>query len=456
MLKTINSFIEVPSSDPDDRRKARILNIFIVGLGVIDISAILFVSGVMLAKVEGWQNLQSTFWSATAFLGMMGFLFWLNRSGKVIIGSSLFVITMTLAITGANVRTVGTGETQFYFMIPILIASVLIRPHVSFYSAAFNTLIFVTAALAFNLEPDFYIGIMGMFAVAFVSWLSARSLEDALRNVREINVELDQRVEQRTSELATANVRLEHQATELATANVQLKELDRLKSKFVSDVSHELRTPISNLSIYLEMLEGGNPDKRERYLAVLREETQRLENLVTDVLDLSRMETGVTASQFVWADLNELIDKMVTANRLGAEAKGLELTFEPGVDLPKVLVDVDLMNQALINLIANAINYTPEGSVNAKTMFDEDESLAILEIADTGVGIAASDTQHIFERFYRGEHAGQSTIPGTGLGLAITKEIIEKHGGSIDLKSEVGAGSVFTIRLPVAIKDKQE
>ena len=341
------------------------------------------------------------------------------------------------------------GNTNFYFVIPILMASVLVRPLASFLFAAIISVVTIIAAVQLNFEPDYYFTSFGLFAIAFVSWLTSRNLENALKDLRVINLELDQRVADRTEELAGANVRLEHQANELAEANIQLLALDELKSKFVADVSHELRTPISNLAIYLEMLREGNPDKRERYLAVLREETSRLENMVADVLDLSRMEEGITSTKFMWINYNDIVEKVLTANQLSAEAKGLKMAFLPGSELPKVLVEVDLMNQALNNLIANAINYTPEGGVDIRTKFDDGNNQIILSVADTGVGIALEDQQHIFDRFYLVTHAGQSTIPGTGLGLAITREIIEKHGGSIELQSELGSGSTFRIYIPV-------
>ncbi len=446
----IENLLDISTTDSENQRRGRLLNIVLIGIFILTVLIIpsIFLVGKFLPG--DWQSFSSVLWVAVIFIFVLGFLYWLNRRGKVLLTSILFTLLLVFAITLSNIEAFGRGDTNFYFVIPILLASVLIRPIASFVLAAIITIESILVALQLNLVPDYYFTAFGMFAIAFVSWLTSRNLENALRDLRIINLELDQRVEERTNELANANAQLEQQAQELAKANVQLKELDKLKSKFVSDVSHELRTPISNLAIYLEMLAKGSPTKRERYLEVLQEETTRLQSLVSNVLDLSRMEKGVTATNFVWTDINALVANMVTANRLGAEAKGLALNFMPEADLPKVLVDVDLINQALINLIANAINYTPVGNVNVKTCFDEDESQVVLEIADTGVGIADDDIRHIFERFYRGTQAGQSTIPGTGLGLAITKEIIEKHGGSISLESEVGVGSTFTICLPVA------
>ena len=280
-----------------------------------------------------------------------------------------------------------------------------------------------------------------MFAIAVVSWISAQVLENALRDLREINIDLDRRVEIRTQELAEANERL--------------KGLDELKSRFVSDVSHELRTPISNLSIYLEMLEEGDARNTARYLAVLRQETSRLKKLVADVLDLSRMETGTVESQFEWQCINDIAEQVFIANQLRADVKGLQMEFIPADDLPEIYMDRDQLNQALNNLVGNSVNYTERGHVIIRTLHDMASAQIVIEISDTGMGIADEDIGHIFDRFYRGKRAGQSSIPGTGLGLAITQEIVERHGGNIQVQSRVGIGTTFSINLPVQLAENE-
>jgi signal transduction histidine kinase len=314
------------------------------------------------------------------------------------------------------------------------------------------------------------IGLAAFFLIAMVAWLVSSNLENALAELRDVNRELDQRVIERTKELAEANLQLEQQAQELVQVNVQLEqqaheledanqrltELDVMKSKFVSDVSHELRTPISNLRIYLEMLEEARPEKRERYRAVLVEETNRLGNLVTDILDLSRLEMGATKVEYSWLEINELVAKVVAANQLRAEAKGLRLNFDQQNNLPNIWGDANQLRQAVNNLVSNAINYTTEGSVNVITRLDTEQKFVRLQVHDSGLGIEDEDMPHLFDRFYRGKYAGQSTIPGTGLGLAITKEIITGHGGQIDVQSNLGQGSTFTLYLPLEQQDNLE
>ncbi|MBC8333166.1 MAG: hypothetical protein H8E28_14395 [Anaerolineae bacterium] len=439
MIDYLQKYLEAPTIDPDHLRKARLLNILAVGLAIITSLAMILVGFMIFFKVSGWENLIAILWSGFAFLFGIWVILALNRKGEVFLASAIFLLVITFALTFSNVKAVGAGATQFYFVIPILIASVIVTPAASFVVAAINSTIFIIAALAMNLEPNFYIGIFGMFAIAVVSWISAQVLENALKDLREINIDLDRRVETRTQELAEANERL--------------KGLDELKSRFVSDVSHELRTPISNLSIYLEMLEEGDARNTARYLAVLREETSRLKKLVADVLDLSRMETGTVAPQFEWRCINDIAEKVFIANQLRADVKGLQMEFIPADDLPKINMDGDQLIQALNNLVGNSVNYTDSGHVIIRTSHRAESGQIVVEISDTGMGIADEDIDHIFDRFYRGKRAGQSSIPGTGLGLAITKEIIERHGGEIQAQSVVGQGTTFSIYLPVQLSE---
>ncbi len=437
----------------DGQRKKRLLDILAVGIGAIDIIAIIGVTFLIRISSEYPISLYAVLWSAIGFLVGVLVVLWLNHQGRGLLASILFLGVMILSLTFASGDALKQGATQFYFIIPVLIASVIIRPSASFYVAMVNSLVFAVAVLAYDIESRFFIGIFGMFGIAFVSWLSARILEDALNGLRRVNIELDKRVEQRTKELAQANISLENQAQELAKANQRLQGLDELKSKLVSDVSHELLTPISNLSIYLEMLEEGDPKKTLRYRSVLREEAKRLEKLVSNILDLSRMENGTTAMEFQVRDVDGIIRQVVLANQLRAEAKGLELKYHPKVKTLNIPVIEKQLTRALSNLVDNAVNYTEAGEVIVSTSLNDAKEQIIIEVSDTGMGINKEDAEHVFDRFYRGRQASQSTLPGTGLGLAITKEIVERHGGSIHLQSKVGKGSTFTVYLPINIAE---
>jgi signal transduction histidine kinase len=246
---------------------------------------------------------------------------------------------------------------------------------------------------------------------------------------------LEQRVLERTRELAEANERLQ--------------ELDRLKSKFVSDVSHELRTPITNLKLYLDLLAQGRPEAHAKYIGILKREVGRLQQLVEDILDLSRVEMGKRKGiTFAPINLNEVAAQIVTAHQPRAREAGLSLSFVPGLGLLPVRGEANQLAQAVSNLITNALNYTIEGQVTLSTRPSDDGRFACLQVQDTGIGIEEEDYPHLFARFYRGQSISQLRIPGTGLGLAIVKEIVDLHDGYIEVESEVGQGSVFRLCLP--------
>lgn len=234
---------------------------------------------------------------------------------------------------------------------------------------------------------------------------------------------------------------------ELADANEQLTELDRLKSKFVSDVSHELRTPVANLKLYIDLLERGQPDKRAHYITILQQQIKRMAELVDDILDLARLESrkqhGLTPRPI---QLNTLIAPIVTAHQPRAEASALTLSFIPFDDLPPTYGDANQLAQVVTNLLANALNYTREGTIELRTLLREQQ--IGLQINDTGRGIAPEDLPHIFERFYRGRHTHHADVPGTGLGLAIVREIVELHHGQIEVESQLEHGTTFSIWLP--------
>ena len=253
--------------------------------------------------------------------------------------------------------------------------------------------------------------------------------------------ELERRVAERTRELAEANERLQ--------------ELDLLKTKFVSDVSHELRTPAANLKLYLQLLKRGKPEKRDHYQLILEQQADRLAQLIEGILNLSRLELGRGRVAFAPVDVNHVVGHVVEAHRSVAEVVGLTLSFDAAPNLPRLMGEPNQLAQVVTNLVANAIRYTSNGEVSIRTRLDATRGQVLLQVTDSGMGIDPADLPHIFERFYRGSRASQSDIPGTGLGLAIVKEIVDLHGGTIDLESFVGKGSTFRVWLPLLMPDHQ-
>lgn len=239
------------------------------------------------------------------------------------------------------------------------------------------------------------------------------------------------------------------QTRELREANMRLQELDKLKSKFVSDVSHELRTPVTNMGLYLKLFHR-KPEKQDQYLTILQEEADRLETLVLDILDLAQLDNKPTVS-YAPVHLNDLLQGVVMAHKAKADERNLELRLCADETLPVILGDAHKLVQVATNLVANAINYTPSGYVHLHTFVRAPHTISFA-VEDSGIGIYPEDLPHIYERFYRGRRDQIADIPGTGLGLSIVKELIELHAGSIQIESDIGRGTTFTVTLPKTIQ----
>jgi PAS domain S-box-containing protein len=234
----------------------------------------------------------------------------------------------------------------------------------------------------------------------------------------------------------------------------RLKEVDRLKSKFVSNVSHELRTPLTNIKTYLTLMQRGKPERKNHYLNVLQHETERLTRLIQDLLDLSRLETEAAPLQLQPTDVHEVTLNLMDAFIVKAESKRIELCLEIPAGLPQVLAEPYRLEQVLTNLVGNALAYTQEGGkvvIRAGAEHKETGAHLWLSVSDNGPGIPAPDLPRLFERFFRGQLAHDRNIPGTGLGLAICKEIIDRHQGTLEVESRPGENTVFTIRLPIVV-----
>ncbi|MEO8608588.1 MAG: HAMP domain-containing sensor histidine kinase [Chloroflexota bacterium] len=240
---------------------------------------------------------------------------------------------------------------------------------------------------------------------------------------------------------------LSHTAV-LTAENARLIELDQLKSKFIADASHELRSPITALNLRLYLLEHATLERRPQYINEFKQQLARLTKLSEDLLAISRLDALDATSNFAFVDLNQVIEEVVIAYRPMAETAGLTLISDYAPHLPRVLGEYRQLGQVSANLVANAIHYTESGQVLVRTHLDGDHKQVCIEVQDSGVGIQPQDMPHLFERFYRGEHT--TGIPGTGLGLSIVKEIVDLHGGSIHVESQMGKGSLFRVCFPLA------
>ncbi|MGE5506906.1 MAG: two-component system histidine kinase PnpS [Chitinophagales bacterium] len=235
-----------------------------------------------------------------------------------------------------------------------------------------------------------------------------------------------------------------------------LRRLEQMRSEFVANVSHELRTPLTSLQGFVETLQDGAADEpatRARFLDIIAGETTRLTQLVEDLLELSRLESGRLDLRRRPVALSALVDRTVSFYAALAAARQVALAVQLPPDLPPVPGDDDLLEQVLRNLVDNAIKYTPDGGrvcIKAALAETGGRQEVVVQVADTGPGIAPEHLPRLFERFYRVDRARSRALGGTGLGLAIVKHIVERHGGRVWVESAPGQGSTFSFALPLA------
>ncbi|WP_215142473.1 two-component system histidine kinase PnpS [Exiguobacterium qingdaonense] len=229
----------------------------------------------------------------------------------------------------------------------------------------------------------------------------------------------------------------------------ELKRLEQMRKDFVANVSHELKTPLTSIRGFSEtLLDGAKevPELRDQFLDIIQKEATRMQMLVEDLLELSRLERDDFQMDLVSVDLNQLVDEVCLLLSQKANEKSIHLEAQ---HQGTVILQADLnrMKQVIMNLVANAINYSPEES-RVEISVESKRDAYVLRVKDNGIGIAEKEVSRIFERFYRVDKARSRNSGGTGLGLAIVKHIIDLHHATIDVESEEGKGTTFTIVFP--------
>ena len=232
----------------------------------------------------------------------------------------------------------------------------------------------------------------------------------------------------------------------------ELRRLERVRQDFVANVSHELRTPLSNIKGYSETLLGGamrDTANSKEFIDIIYRESERLSKIIDDLLDISRMESGKVKMVFLPVEAGPAIKKVVDVLKNSTAGKSINIELSIQDNLPKMLADEGRFTQVLLNLLDNAIKYTPERG-NIRITVSKKENFVQIEVADTGAGIPEKDIPRIFERFYRVDKARSRELGGTGLGLSIVKHIVQAHGGEVGVTSTLGKGSTFSFTIPTA------
>jgi two-component system, OmpR family, phosphate regulon sensor histidine kinase PhoR len=231
-----------------------------------------------------------------------------------------------------------------------------------------------------------------------------------------------------------------------------LKKMDKIKSDFVSMVAHEIKSPMNSVlalvKVIQDRLAGEVTEKQQEILGRVSEKIKGLSDLAADLLDLSRIESGLITLEKERLQIASMLSEQVTFHQTRAQAKSIHLSLEPVSELPPILANKRAIEEVFANLLTNAIKYTPEGGTVSVSALAE-KNYVHVAVKDTGFGIAAEDLQRIFDRFYRVKNDNTRMISGTGLGLAIVKSIVEAHNGRIEAESEADHGSTFHVFLPV-------
>ncbi|CAG1013878.1 two-component system, OmpR family, sensor histidine kinase ResE [Anaerolineales bacterium] len=551
--------VNVPSSDPDDARRRKLLNIILVGLMTIALILLaVTITLLILSILEPDEAVAPITALAATVIGVTVF-YLINRLWSGVLASVffLFFLMFVISLTDTPVELY-RGRSLFLFILPIIISGFLLGSRYIFVFYILSSIeVGVIAEIAGGRIYDPTFAYIAFFIIAYVSWLSARGLEDALKDLRAINLNLDKLVEQKTEELAATLAReielsgrnqaildsiadgvvvfdanhvsilanpalcrmiempmeklrgmslvdfvktrklapasqgtiigiIEHpEKTETSTQvewgkktlsvsaarvqNMQTNqtigavavirditreaEIEKMKDSFVAIVSHELRTPLNAIMGYAEMLNeavhGAINEKQSSMVGRIMVNTQRLLAMVGDLLDEAQLKAGklsLTKQPFKTSSLLEGMHS--TMDKITAD-KGLYLTDEIISDMPDKLVgDARRLQQILVNLVNNSAKFTEKGGIHVRIFRSGSEHWAI-EVQDTGLGIPSEEIPYIFDTFRQVENPTIRTHGGFGLGLSIVKQVVGLMGGKINVTSELGKGSIFTIELPI-------
>jgi PAS domain S-box-containing protein len=554
-METLRRLWTISSADPDEQRRSWLLNIMLAAIAAFALLAILATAVVSLTGEVGEPGPHILYLGSAAALLGIAVIFAINRFWSGSLASAIFLLFLVGLFAFADEpQEVVDGRSLFLFAIPILMASVLLRPYASFFLAALSGLVIVIITLTTQEFAPNVPAILGFFAIAVVSWLAARSLERALAELRAINRELDQRVEQRTRDLAAALAREQAEASKnqailegiadgvivfdndgkaivanpaiarlveqaphriigqdigalmgeqvdatsremianlldeggsqapsirfdwgrktlsVSVAPVRATpdrvtgtvavfrdytreaEVERMKSAFVSMVSHDLRTPLSAIIGYADMLRESvyGPLSRKQLDAMERiaANAQRQLSMINNILDQTRIEAGKLTLHIAPFDPRKLLADTESVMGVLTRSKGLEIRYQIDADVPAQLPgDQQRLHQIIVNLVNNAIKFTEQGSVTVR-IYRPDPQHWALDVTDTGPGIPPEAQSYIFEPFRQVDGSITREHTGVGLGLSIVKQLTTLMGGQVELTSQVGHGSTFTIVLP--------
>ncbi|UOF92329.1 ATP-binding protein [Fodinisporobacter ferrooxydans] len=381
-----------------------------------------------------------------------------DAQGKIIVNTSLPSITKQGLIPDQELKLLSVGTSiQKHYQDPISKISYLIVGKPIIDQGRFYGGVFVVSSIELIHQSILKIrqllilsGFGAFFLAVGFTFVLTKKLSNPLI-----------RMEQATRKIAKGNfsIRLDVMSKDeigsLAAAindlAVELQRYRDTRSEFFANISHELRTPITYLEGYAKVIKEGlyaSEEEKDQYLGIIQKESQRMGRLIYDLFELSKMEAGKFDLDLEWVDLVEIMENLVRNTSLQAKEKGLDIQLNIRDELPLILGDGLRMEQIFMNLLTNAIRYTNKGKIVIDLQRVADRHV-LVSMEDTGIGIPQEELKHIFERFYRVEKSRSRQYGGTGLGLAIVKQLVELHGGQIQVHSQSGTGTRFEVRFPM-------
>ncbi len=305
-----------------------------------------------------------------------------------------------------------------------------------------------------------YSGVVGVAVAALFSFSLSKTLTRPIQKINHAALDMaagnfECKIEEkRDDEIGSLIKTFNYSVEQVQKYLEEQKRLEMLRRNLVANVSHELKAPLASVRGYSELMLDGyiNEKEKDNYLRIILDNSVHLSRLVDDLLTLSHLESGQLSLEKSLVSVEALVCWSFESVAPQGEAKGIELNLELESSLPVLYGDRYRLHEVLVNLLENAIKYTPDGGSVTLSVKAGDSKL-IMEVKDTGYGIPEEELQHIFERFYKVDKSRRRSEKGSGLGLAIARQLIELHGGQIEVASEIGKGSIFRVYLP--LKDEK-
>lgn len=281
----------------------------------------------------------------------------------------------------------------------------------------------------------------------------ARFFEAMSRELNALYDDLESQVEVRAGQLVQANEALRRQREQLKAMNERLAEESRYKSDFLAVMSHELRTPLTSVIAFTEILQSEESDAaspRGRILGEIRQSAAILLSRINNILDVARLEAGKSELDLQLIDVADLVNSVEAALEPLAHAKGIALDVDVALGVPLLMADPDKARRIVENLVGNAVKFTSDGGrIKVSAWYAPVERAVRIAVEDDGIGIAEEDVAHVFEKFTQADASSSRRYNGSGLGLSLARDLAELHGGTIEVRSQLGVGSCFTVVLPV-------